>query len=522
MIPKSIRRALVLTSVTLLAAACTSSTSHRSVPTTSPSSASGPSTSTSSPSAPSSSTPSVFAVAPVHWVACQGGAGPKGYQCATLQVPRDPEHPGQGGTIGLALDRRPASGAKIGALLVNPGGPGASGVDFLPQIVAIMPKSLLARFDVIGFDPPGVGRSAPINCLDQAGLKAYFHVDPEPTTPAAFEAMLAADRTFAAGCERMSGAELPYVSTVDAAMDMDYIRQAVGDQKLDYLGFSYGTYLGATYARLYPERIRAMVLDGAEDPSLAPIPSLDDQSAGFDHNLQAALQACASSSSCPWKPGGDPVASFQQLLAEVRANAVPVPGSSDTVGPAEMLGGSLLTLYDQSYWKYLYQALAELADGNGTLMLDLFKTYLEASPDGSYPNLLEAEVAVNCLDAPAPAASAIEADRPHAAAVAPVFGVANLYSEFQCGVWPVPPTGRPGPVTAAGSPPILVVGSTGDPATPYEEARSLASQLQHGVLLTRVGFGHTAYPYSSCIRDYVDKYLVDLTTPPAGTTCQTS
>jgi pimeloyl-ACP methyl ester carboxylesterase len=419
----------------------------------------------------------------------------------------------------MALDRRPASGAKIGSLLVDPGGPGASGVDFLPQAVAVMPKSLLQRFDVVGFDPPGVARTAPIRCLDPAGLDQYFHEDPAPDTPDGVAAMIAEYRTFAAGCTSRSGSELPYVSTVDAAIDMDYIRQAVGDARLNYLGFSYGTFLGATYAELYPTRVRAMVLDGALDPSLGTVQALDEQSAAFDADLRAALNACVSAASCPWQPASDPVQAYERLLDQVRSHPLRVPGSTRTVGPAELLFGTAATMYSTSSWGDLYAALAQAGTGNGRDFLALFDFYVGRSSKGTYDNEFEANAAVNCLDGPVPSISQIEAAAPAARAAAPVFGVADLYSLLGCAVWPVPATGHPAAVHAAGSPPIVVVGTTGDPATPYAEAQSLAAQLQHGVLLTRLGEGHTAYSYSACIRTYVDDYLVDLTVPPVGIRC---
>jgi pimeloyl-ACP methyl ester carboxylesterase len=422
----------------------------------------------------------------------------------------------------MALDRKPASGSKLGSLLVNPGGPGASGVDFLPEAVAMMPKSLLQRFDVVGFDPPGVARTAPVTCLDPAGLDRYFHLDPSPDTPQSVAATIAEDRQYAAGCESRSGAELPYVSTVDAAMDMDYIRQAVGDAQLTYLGFSYGTFLGATYAELYPTRVRAMVLDGAIDPSLGVVQGLNEQSAAFDADLTSALNACASSASCPWRPAGDPVQAFEQLLQQVRIHPLNVKNSSRTVGPAEIFYGAAATMYSTSTWGDLYTALAQAQAGDGRDFLALFDFYVGRSSNGTYDNEFEANAAINCLDSAAPSISQIEADAPAARAAAPVFGVADLYSELGCSVWPVPATGRPQPIRAAGSPPIVVVGSTGDPATPYSEAQALAGELQHGVLLTRLGDGHTGYPYSACIRKYVDSYLTDLTVPPAGIRCPSS
>lgn len=464
--------------------------------------------------------PSAFTGAP-DWAACKGGAGPSGYECASIAVPRDPLNPSLG-TIEMAIDRRPASGQKIGSLLVNPGGPGASGVDFLPQAVSLMPASLLARFDVIGFDPPGVGRTAPIVCLDPEGLTKYFDADPDPPTQAGMNAVIAEARTFASGCASRSGAELPYVSTVDAAMDMDVIRRDVGDSKLTYFGFSYGTFLGATYADLYPTRIRAMVLDGAIDPSLDVITSLDDQSASIEEELNQVFASCSANRGCAWKPGGNLLDAYQSLVARVRANPVAVPGSAQQVGPAELLYGTVLTLYTPAAWGALETALAQLSHGDGSLMLQLFNTYVTRQPDGTYTNELEANTAVNCLDAPSPSIATIEGDAPAAASAAPVFGVADLYSEIECAVWPVPATGHTHAIHAPGSPPILVIGSTGDSATPYSDAVSLAHQLDNGVLLTRVGEGHTGYEFSSCVRSFTDSYLIDLSVPPAGTRCPSS
>ena len=420
----------------------------------------------------------------------------------------------------MALDRRAATGSKVGSLLVNPGGPGASGVDFLPIIYSWLPSDVRQHFDVVGFDPPGVGRTAPIVCLDGPGLDGFFHADPDPPTAAGLNAVITVIRQFVQGCQSLSGAELPFVATDDAAMDMDYIRQAVGDPKLSYLGFSYGTLLGATYAGLYPTHIRAMVLDGAIDPSLPVVQGVDTQAAGFDADLKSALAACVASPRCPWKPVGDPVQVFQQMMSQVRARPLAVKGSARTVGPAEFLYGAGATLYSTAYWPDLYAGLAAAQKGDGTILLRLFDSYVERNPDGTYKNELEANAAVNCLDAQAPTLAAIESDAPAARSMAPVFGVSNLYGEIACALWPVPTDRQPAPIHATGSPPIVVIGTTGDPATPYSEGQALAAQLSAGVLLTRVGNGHTGYPYSACIRKYTDDYLIQLTVPPVGVRCQ--
>jgi pimeloyl-ACP methyl ester carboxylesterase len=353
-------------------------------------------------------------------------------------------------------------------------------------------------------------------------LSRYFHVDPEPPTAAGFAALVASDRAFAAGCQVRSGAELPYVSTQDAARDLDVLRAALGDSKLTYLGLSYGSLLGATYAGLFPTHVRAMVLDGALDPALPTITELNQQSAAIDVELQQFFGTCARQRSCHWKPAGSPQAAYEALLAEVRANPLPARGTSRTVGPAELLYGTARTLYSTSLWKDLALSLQAASKGNGTDFLELFDDYTGRQPDGSYNNELEANVAINCLDAPALSVAAVRAATPAAEAAAPIFGPANMNSQAGCAVWPIPATGHVGPIRAAGSPPIVVVGSTGDPVTPYGWAQSLSRQLANAVLLTRVGNGHTGYVNSSCIRTQVDRYLITLATPPVGTRCDSN
>jgi pimeloyl-ACP methyl ester carboxylesterase len=462
------------------------------------------------------------AVSSLHWVACHDPGIPSGYQCATLRVPLDGEEVGSAGaTIGLALDRHVATDKHpIGSLLVNPGGPGASGVDALPGIVAMLTPDLLDHFDVVGFDPPGVGSSDPITCLGSAALARYLDLDPAPTDAAGLAALVAGDRTFAAGCRQHSGAVLAHVSTVAAARDMDRIRAAVGDARLSYLGFSYGTFLGATYAQLYPHRVRAMVLDGALDPTLSATAEIDAQSVAIDGDLTALEASCARSSSCAWKApaGGTLAGAFTTLLARVRAHPLPATGGR-RVGPAQLLYGTAAGLYSTSTWPFVESALAQATRGQGSELLELFDSYTGRQSNGTYANTIEAETAVNCLDDPVPSITALEAASRQVEPAAPVFGPLDVLSEISCSVWPVPASGRPHAITAPGTPPIVVVGSTGDPVTPYAWARHLAAQLSKGVLLTRVGEGHTGYGASSCVRAAVDRYLVDLEPPAAGTRC---
>jgi pimeloyl-ACP methyl ester carboxylesterase len=489
----------------------------------------GSSTSVVSPTsgAPSSSAPpgtsgssSLPPVEPVSWKACSGLDGPDGYDCATLQVPLDYSNPG-GTKIGIALDRLKATGTKIGSLLMNPGGPGASGVDSLDYLASLLSNSVLSRFDIVSFDPRGVGRSSPVRCATGPQLDQFVHMNPAPTTDAGFQQLVAAARAFGQECQSRSGSILPFVGTVNAARDMDEIRSAVGDAKLSYIGFSYGTFLGATYADLFPDHIRAMVLDGALDPALDPIATNIEQAVGFDKELKAFFDDCSSNPICLWKPAGDIRAAYEALMARITANPLPASGGR-TLGPGEAFFGVAQPLYDTSAWAGLANALSHAEAGDGTILLQYSDEYTQRSGNGAYSNSLESNNAISCVDQPWPRdPAALQRAAVTAKQRAPEFGVADLYGALTCTAWPAPPTSAPHVIAAPASPPIVVVGSTGDPATPYSDAQALAKELKHGVLLTRVGDGHTGYRSSACIRGYVDSYLVSLTVPKAGISCPT-
>ncbi len=465
-----------------------------------------------------STTPTLPAVRPVSWKACTGVEGPQGYDCAQLEVPLDYAHPA-GRKISIALARKPATGTKVGSLLMNPGGPGVSGVDSFGYLVSLVSDSVASHFDLVSFDPRGVGRSAPVRCLTGPQLDQFIQLDPAPTTDSGFRQLLAATRSFDRRCQARSGPLLPFVGTINAARDMDEIRAAVGDAKLTYMGFSYGTFLGATYADLFPGHIRAMVLDGALDPSLDPISNNIEQGAGFDQELNAFFAYCRSYLLCPWKPGRDLHGAYERLMARIVAHPLPTRGGR-TLGPGEAFLGVAQELYDQSTWPALAGALAQADAGDGSALLQYADQYTQRSPSGAYGNAFEANNAISCVDQPWPRdPAALREAAVRARQRAPEFGVANLYGALTCTGWPAAPTSQPHTIAAAGSPPIVVVGSTGDPATPYSNAQALAGQLQQGVLLTRVGEGHTGYRSSGCIRDHVDSYVVELAVPPAGIRC---
>jgi len=394
------------------------------------------------------------------WSDCGGG-----FVCGSVPVPLDYSNPGSG-TIDIALIRKPATDQahRIGSVLTNPGGPGASGIDFLRSEASSM-TNLNQRFDLIGFDPRGVGQSAPVRCLSGPQEDALNALDSVLDDPQEKQAAIDGDKEFAAGCESLSPRVLPFVDTVSAARDMDVIRAALGDTKLTYLGFSYGSFLGETYAHLFPTHVRALALDGVLDPSLQPNDLLYAQLVGFQQNLDAFLADCRSSSTCSFARSGDPGTKLTALMQRLDTNPLPVGSRQLTRGLA--ITGVLLPLYNQSDWPYLDMALTQADGGDGSLLLQFADQYLGRNADGTYSNENDANVSINCLDRPVPTdISAYDALGPSFAAASPFFGPAFQYSNLVCAYWPVKPTGIAGPLTADGAPPILLVGAPAIPRPP--------------------------------------------------------
>lgn len=473
-----------------------------------------------SPSSPDTTAPVRPALA---WRSC----GPDGAQCATVVVPMDwsgTDPAAAGRTVPLALLRYPATGGpaqRIGSLLVNPGGPGASGVEFVRDGLSTFPAVLRQRFDIVGFDPRGTGASDPVQCESGPQLDALYALPPYPSTPAQVTTLDNASRQEALACKAKVGPLLSHLSTEDAARDLDAIRKALGEAKITYLGYSYGTYLGATYAQLFPTHIRAMVLDGAINPELTGTQLLAAQAAGFDGAFDAFAAWCAGNTQCPYGQGRASAAAVEAAYEQLQAAVVAAPlRAARPVTSGLLFEGTLATLYSRGSWPLLGTALAEAQQGNGTTVLALSDEILGRNPDGSYDPEGEANLAVNCLDHGYPRTTQ-EADALAAslAASAPIFGRSIAWSGLGCAYWQVPEERTPGPVTAPGSPPILVVGTTRDPATPYAEAEALAAQLSRGTLLTYDGDGHTAFRATgnSCVISVVDAYLVDLKAPPRAT-----
>jgi pimeloyl-ACP methyl ester carboxylesterase len=450
----------------------------------------------------------------IQWTPC------KNVQCGRLTVPLDAKRP-DGPQITLALARRPATHKRIGVLFTNPGGPGGSGVDFLQSARSVFRSDILDNFDIVSWDPRGVGDSAPVQCTPN--LDGFYAVDRDPQTAAAVATNVDAARSFVASCAKQSGSELPFVSTADTVRDMDAIRAAMGENTISYFGFSYGTLIGAMYAAAYPEHVRAMVLDGAVDPSLATETVLVDQARGFEQQLDAFFQWCQSNSDCGFATGGDPAAAFDHLVEATRAETIPAKVGNEprTLGPGEFDIGVASALYGgESSYPDLGAALAQTARGLGDKLLKFADSYTGRQSGGRYSSETAALYATSCLDAPAPRTIVgVEQDARAAEKAAPRMGPATVWLSLPCTYWPVLPTGKIAPVHAPKAPPIVVVGNTHDPATPYKWAQGLARQLGTATLLTYQGGGHTAYGRDGCIDQNVDDYLVKLTVPATGTTC---
>jgi pimeloyl-ACP methyl ester carboxylesterase len=474
---------------------------------TSPPAASPSTATTTPPPAPSSGT--------LAWATCGS------LQCATLRVPVDYANPA-GGTLDLALARRPARSpsARIGSLVFNPGGPGDSGIDALPHELQALTPALQNRFDIVSWDPRGIGRSAPIRCQTAGGGQSSSGeagppVDPVPTTDADRQRLADAYRAYGDLCARVHGTYLKFVGTDSTAEDLERIRVALGDERLTFIGHSSGTLLGAIYAERYPQRVRALVLDGPIDPSLDLIGMTRAQAVAFERTLDGFFAWCASDPGCAWRPGADLRAGFLALIDRVRREPLSAP-DGERVGVSELFTGVMGRLYARSRWPSLSQALGAAEQGDGAPLAGLSNRYV----NGGASNFADARSSITCADHPAPRdPAAYPALADAAAAQAPVFGPLFTWAALSCGVWPVPVALQPHPVRAPGSPPILVVGTTGDPATPQAWAESLAGQLAQGVLVLRQGTEHVAYYYSSCVRSIVDAYLVDGRLPADGTTC---
>ncbi len=437
-----------------------------------------------------------------------------------LDVPIDYDHPGDG-TISLYAVRHRAvdTANRIGTLLVNPGGPGYGGSGLAYNAESIYGQDLLDRFDIVGWDPRGTGSSEPaIDCIDD--YDPYFSLDSSPDTPQERADLVAAGTEFGQACLRLNADILPFISTENSARDIDAIRSALGERTISYFGFSYGSELGSTWATMFPDTVRAAVLDGAVDPTVGYLQQNIQQAAGFEATFATFLAQCSADKSCAFNNNGDAEGAFDALNAAADASPVKAPdlGRPD-ITQAVLSTAVADAMYDQSYWPRLEQALADLQQGDGQGVLDLYDDYY-GYRNGGWDDALEAYFAIGCLDDPGSTGpDDLYSHEAEFAAAAPRLGRGWMAELTFCSVWPIKPA-PPVTITGKGAGPIVVVGTTGDPATPLSGTRNMARALEDGHLIVVTADQHTGYGVNRCVDDTVDNYLVDPSVPlPPETDC---
>ncbi|WBU36861.1 alpha/beta hydrolase [Homoserinibacter sp. YIM 151385] len=457
----------------------------------------------------------------LEWEGCGDGM-----QCATATAPLDWASI-DGEDIELALVRQPAqSGEARGSILVNPGGPGGSGVDFvLENVDYATSERLQSAYDIVGFDPRGVGRSSAVSCADDDAALDHYLYD-VPDAPRGGDAWIAAseqsNREFGEACLEHTGPLLEHVDTESAARDLDMLRAALGDETLGYLGYSYGTFLGATYAELFPEKTGRLVLDGALDPAASEDEVSLRQAIGFESAYRAYLEDCLEREGCPFRGTVEAAQEETRGILD-RLDRSPLRSvDGRELGSGTMFTAIILPLYNPTSWPALDSLLESVRTGDATVAFNLADQYYERDASGRYAsNATEALIAINCLDYTSDDDPATMREKAAALVdAAPVFGPQLTYGGTGCAQWPFQSTRERGPIAAAGSADILVVGTTNDPATPYVWSERLAGQLENGHLVTYEGEGHTAYNKSNaCVNDAVDDYLIDGTVPAADPRC---
>lgn len=455
----------------------------------------------------------------VEWEPCEHG-----FACASVAVPLDYSKPG-GEQIRLSVIRLPARDPdrRLGSLFVNPGGPGASGVGYARSARGSIGEEILDRYDLVGFDPRGVGASAPIACLSGPQTDTMLADLGQPDAAVPEAAVVAQANAFGRECAAKSPNLTPNIGTVPAARDLDILRALVGDGKLNFLGRSYGTFLGATFADLFPERVGRMVLDGAISPTVTMAELAKGQAEGFQLALERFAADCVRRGGCPIGRGSaaDAVATINRWLDSVAARPLKAGGRLLTRSLA--LTGIVGSLYEPSVgWPSLRQALRAGLKGDARPLIESTDAFTGRMPDGEYAgNSVDALYAVNCLDRADdadPADTAVLARE--WASSAPTFGAYFAWGNLPCATWPSPPTDSPHVITATGSGPILVVGTRFDPATPIAWSEQLAGMLANASLLVWEGDGHTAYfRGSDCVDRAVDRFLVAGTEPASPARC---
>nr|WP_055506104.1 alpha/beta hydrolase [Nonomuraea pusilla] len=438
-------------------------------------------------------------------------------RCAKLPVPLDYAKP-DGEKIDIALIKISAAepGDRVGSLVFNFGGPGASGVDTLDQAAKAL-ASLRTSYDLISFDPRGVERSAGVRCGSGPELDRFMAMNTLPQGAKTRSETDEANKQFAKLCERDSGDILPYVGTVNAARDMDRIRAAVGDPKLNYFGMSYGTQLGAVYATLFPKKVGRMVLDAPLYPEVSFRQRTIAQTRGFQQTYESFLKNCVKESCEFGKDFATADANVEKLMRQLAAKPLRVGNRELTQGLAST--GVAAALYSQLSWPFLETALAEAMKGRGDALLYLSDNYTGRRSDGTYNTQMTSFPAITCVDtAERPSEAELRATEAAALKISPLFGSEG--SGGLCRVWPAKGSNQAKHVNATGSAPILVVGGRHDPATPYQWAPKMTAALRTATLLTYEGVGHGAYlSGNKCVAGAVDGYLLEGRMPQKGADC---
>ena len=456
----------------------------------------------------------------VQWSDCGAGA-----ECATVMAPLDWDNPGVGEDVNLALSRHRATGQALGSLFVNPGGPGASGYEFVLDSVDFAVSEVLREsFDVIGWDPRGVNFSSPVSCAATDAELDYFffgELEAQPDTPEWDAELLAESIRFGQECQANTGELLEFVDTLSTVRDLDLLRHLVGDEQLNYLGYSYGTLIGALYIDTFPEKVGRMVLDGPVDPGASQFDLVVNQHRGFEEALEAYLVECDLTNSCPFAGSLEQrLRGVSDLYDELEQN--PLRHADGRLIDDGMLRTAMVTtLYAQSSWPFLTQMFEELQEGVTDTAIFLVDFYYDREGGVYQNNSMEAFIAINCLDYPVESDPAVlEAQADQLREAAPYTARPSGDGDLVCMNWPYPPKLNKGPVRGEEANPVVILGTTGDPATPYNWSVSLNEQLENSVLLTLVGEGHLAYDERvTCINDPVDMYFVTGDLPEDGITC---
>ena len=452
------------------------------------------------------------------WTDC----GPR-HECTDMTVPMDYADP-TGPTVQIAIKVARATGESRGALVTNPGGPGGSGLEHVEAVDTLFSAPVLESFDVVGFDPRGVGESDAVRCLDSEELEEYYATLIDPYTDAGWQRLVEEEAAYGEACLERTGPLLGFVDTVSTARDMDVLRALLGEQTLTYLGYSYGTYLGAVYAELFPGHVGRFVLDSAMDPSLSYTEVVRGQVAGFDTAYRSYLADCLAGPGCPFEGEvEEAMQDTQDLLTTVASDPVETDDPDRPLTDADVFNAIVISLYSVDTWPVLTEALSRLIHQDDTsLVRAMSDLAMERDEDGNFPPDEGAFQAINCLDYPVgePNQQQSIEESEHLQDLSELFGSYMGFGEPGCGTWPVEATNTRTAITATGAPPMLVIGITRDPATPHEWAQSLAEQLDAGVLLTYDGDGHGAYGTgNSCVHAAVDGFLLDGQMPEDGTEC---